>query len=102
MKHLKKIILFVVGIGVLLMAIFVFFRTNQKTTNLEAGNLSNWRAASVEQRIAAAKILIASEENIYIIVACVDKMSTLADSGDMAIRDAVALCNTGIQLKSNL
>ena len=102
MKHIKKIILFIVGIGVLLMALIVFTRSNQKTTNLESGNLGNWRAASVDQRVAAAKILMASEDNMDLIIACVDKMATLENSNEMAIRDAVALCNTGIQLKSNL
>ena len=101
MKHMKKLLLFIVGICVLLMAIFVFFRA-QRSTDLEGGKLSNWRAASLERRIAAVKILQASEDNIDLLVACVDKIATLPDSGEMEIRDAVALCYTGIQLKENI
>lgn len=101
MKKIVKLILFIAGIGALLLALFVFART-QRTTDLEAGKLNNWRSATVERRIAAVKILRASEEHVDLIVACVDKMASLPDSGEMAIRDAVALCYTGIQLKENL
>ena len=101
MKHIKKSLLFIVGICVLLMAIFVFFRA-QRSTDLEGGKLNNWRAASIERRIAAVKILRASDADTDLIVACVDKMATLPESGEMAIRDAVALCYTGIQLKENI
>lgn len=101
MKNIVKIILFIAGIGVLLMAIFVFARS-QRSTDLEAGKLNNWRSATIERRIAAVKILRASDEHTDLIVACVDKMATLPESGEMAIRDAVSLCYTGIQLKENL
>ena len=101
MKRIKKLLLFVVGICVLLMAIFVFFRA-QRSTDLEGGKLSNWRAASLERRIAAVKILRASDEDTELLVACVDKIAQLPESGEMEIRDAVALCYTGIQLKDNI
>ena len=39
---------------------------------------------------------------LNLLVACVDKMARLPDSSEMAIRDAVSLCHTGIQLKDNL
>lgn len=101
MKHIKKFLLFIVGVCVLLLAIFVFFRA-QRSTDLEAGNLNNWRAATLDRRVAAVKILRAGDENLELIVACVDKMATLPESGEKAVRDAVALCYTGIQLKDNI
>ena len=36
-----------------------------------------------------------------LIVQCVDKMSTFNDSSEFAVRDAVKLCNMGIQLREN-
>lgn len=101
MQILKVFLKFFIGIAVLILAVVVFFFA-QRSSDLEGGTLKNWRAASLERRNAAAKILAASEENCELIVACVDKMATLPDSGEMAVRDAVSLCYTGIQLKQNL
>ena len=100
MRGLKKILLFIVGIAVILMAIFMFFHA-QRANDLEGGNLKNWRSASVERRAAAVKILAAGDTDNELLVACVDKMATLPDSGEMAVRDAVSLCYTGIKLKEN-
>ena len=56
----------------------------------------------MERRVSAAQILTGADKDINLLVACVDKMATLPDSGEMAIRDAASLCHTGIQLKENL
>ena len=100
-KFLKKYLKLFVGIGVLILAVFVFVQT-QKTTALESGQLKNWRSASVQRRIAAVKVLTASENNLELLVKCVDKIATLPDSGDMPVRDAVELCFVGMQLKENI
>ena len=101
MKFLKKSLSFIVGIFALLAAVYMFIGV-QKTTSLESGTLKDWRAASVERRIAAIKILRASDENMDILVKCVDKMANLPDSSDMAVRDATELCFMGMQLKENI
>lgn len=101
MKKLKKVLLFVIGIFALLAAVYMFIGV-QKTTSLESGTLKDWRSASVERRVAAVKILRASDENLDILVKCVDKMATLPDSSDMAVRDATELCFMGMQLKENI
>ena len=101
MKTLKKILLFIVGIFALLFVVSIFVRI-QKTTSLESGTLKDWRSASIERKAAAVKILRASDDNLEILVKCVDKMSTLPDSSDMAVRDATELCFMGIQLKDNI
>jgi len=100
-KFLKKYLIFFVGIGVLILAIFVFVQT-QKTTALESGQLKSWRSASVQRRIAAVRVLTASENNLDLLVKCVDKIATLPDSSDMPVRDAVELCFVGVQLKENI
>ena len=101
MKFLKKYLKFIIGIAVLIVVAVVFFNT-QQSTDLESGTLKNWPTAATERRMAAVKILIASEDNIDAIVACVDKIATLPDSADMNVRDAVSLCHTGIKLKANI
>ncbi len=101
MKFIKRYIKILIGVGVLVMAMVVFFFA-QQTSDLETGTLKDWAAASLEQRTAATQIIVASSENNELLVACVDKMATLPASGEMAIRDAISLCYTGIQLQGNL
>ena len=101
-KIIVRGIVFFVGLGVLLMAIFVFFTLPRKDAALESAYLKDWRSATVERRIAAARVLTASENNLELLVACVDKMATLPDSADMPVRDAMELCFVGIQLKNTV
>ncbi len=101
MNFIKKYFKIFVGAAVFISVLVVFFFA-MKSNDLETGNLRRWRASSVEQRMAAIKVLIANEENTDILVKCVDKISDLPDSGEMTVRDAVSLCYTGIQLKENL
>lgn len=100
MKVIKKYLKFIIGIAVLLVVIVLFMLVMQ-TSDLENGDLKKWRAADLDARMAAAQILSASDENLELLVQCVDKMASLPDSGEMAVRDAMSLCYTGIQLKAN-
>lgn len=100
MKFIKKYLKFIIGIAVLVLAIIVFAFA-MKTSDLENSNLKKWRSADLTRRTAAAQILSASDENLDLLVQCVDKIATLPESGDMAVRDAVALCYTGIQVNQN-
>ncbi len=101
MNFIKKYFKIFIGACVLLLVGVVFFFA-QRSGTLETGTLKDWRAADFERRIAAAQILTGADAHVDILVACVDKMSTLPDSGEMAIRDAMSLCYTGVQLKENL
>ncbi len=101
MKKIKPVIKIFIGVAVLVFVITVFFLT-QQNGSLESGTLQNWKTASNERRVAAAQILIGEDANTELLVACVDKMSELPDSGEMMVRDAVSLCHTGIKLKENL
>lgn len=101
MNFIKKYFKIFIGVSVLILVVVVFFFA-QRSNDLETGVLKNWLAAPMERRVAAAQILTGADKNIDLLVACIDKMSTLPDSGEMTIRDAAALCYTGIQLKENL
>ncbi len=102
MQFMKRYLKFLIGIAVLIMVIIVFACTMKTTDSLETGTMKDWQKASVERRSAAAQMVVASDANIELLVACVDKIAALPDSAEMAVRDAVALCHTGIQLKENL
>ncbi len=99
---MKFVLKFLLGVAVLLAAFFVFFRS-QNSNDLASGNLKNWAAASIDQRTATTRMIVASDDaNIDLIVACVSKMSTLPDAHEMVVRDAVSLCHTGIILKEHI
>ena len=102
MKFIKRNFVFVVGLAVLVLAAFVFFSGMKSQSNLEDGELRAWKSASEARRAAAVKILTGSEDNTEIMVACLDKMAVLPDSGPVKIRDAASLCLVGIMLKDNL
>ena len=101
MNFVKKYFKLFVGIGVLILVLVVFFFA-QRSNSLETGLLKDWRSASMDRRIAAGQIMTGADKDIDLLVACIDKMATLPDSGEMAVRDAASLCYTGMQLKENL
>ncbi|MBP3397318.1 MAG: hypothetical protein J6K82_00110 [Alphaproteobacteria bacterium] len=101
MNFIKKYFKIFIGIAVLILAVVVFF-FSQQSSDLETGVLKDWRAAPMDRRVASAQILTGADKNIDLLVACIDKMATLPDSGEMAIRDAASVCYTGIQLKESL
>lgn len=101
MHFVKKYLKFIIGIAVLIFAIIVFFLA-QRSSNLESEILRNWPSASLERRQSAVKILTASDENTDLLVQCVDKIASLPESSEMAVKDAVSLCYTGLLLKENV
>lgn len=100
MNFIKKSLKVFIGVVALIMFLVVAYMALNNSA-LENGSLKKWRAAALNQRVAAVKILTASDENTDLIVACVDKIAALPDSGTMAIRDAVSLCHSGVQLKQD-
>ncbi len=100
-ENMKSVLKFMLGIAVLLVAFFVFFCT-QRSNDLSTGNLENWLAASTDQRTTVAKVAVAGDGDINLIVACVNKMATLPGAREMIVRDAISLCHTGIILKENI
>ena len=101
MNFVKKYFKIFIGVAVLIMVLVVFFFA-QRSGTLETGVLKDWRAAALDRRIAAAQILTGADKKVDLLVACVDKMATLPESGEMAVRDAMSLCHTGVKLKENL
>ena len=98
---LRKNFKLIIGVAVLVLVVVIFFVTQYKSTSLENGNLKKWTESAIERKVAAVQFLTESSQNTDLIVSCVDKMSTFNDSGEFTVRDAVKLCNMGIQLREN-
>ncbi len=91
----------IIGVAVLILAVCIFFAAQIKSESLENGNLQKWTASSMEKKASTVQVLTEDATNAELIVRCVDKMSTFEDSAEFAVRDAVKLCNMGIQLREN-
>lgn len=98
---MKSVLKFILGIAVLLAAIFIFFRS-QNSNSLDKGTLKHWLSASNDQRVAAVKVAVAGEGDIDLVVACVNKIASLPDSNEMDVTTAIVLCHTGNVVKENI
>ena len=98
---MKSVLKFLLGIAVLLTAFFIFFGS-QKSSSLEKGSLKHWLSASNDPRIATVKVAVAGEGDIDLIIACVNKIASLPDSGEMDVTTAIVLCHTGNEIKENI
>lgn len=101
LDFLKKNFKLIIGIAVLVLVVAVFFLTKSKSASLENGDLQKWAESSIERKAAAVQVLANDAKNTDLIVQCVDKMSTFNDANEFAVRDAIKLCNMGIQLREN-
>ncbi len=97
---IKKSLKLLIGVAALVLVVVVFSCT-MRSGELENGNLSAWRKASLDRRTAAAQMLVASDKDTDLLVACIDKMATIPESGEMDVRTAASLCQTGIEINQN-
>jgi len=99
---MKFVLKFLLGVAVLLAVFFIFFHT-QRSNDLSVGNLKNWAAASADQRIATARVIVANDDaDIDLIVACVNKIATLPDSHEWDVKTAITFCYIGNEIKENI
>jgi len=97
---MKKYLKFIIGLAVLILVACVFFFV-LRSKDLESGNLRDWASASDAQRGAAVKILTGSDANNEVMIACLNKMSSMTDAAQMKIKDAASLCFIGVKLKDH-
>jgi len=100
MNFIKSHVKLIVGIAALLLVVSLFI-FSMKSVNLENGDLKDWASSSNDRRIAAVKILTGSDENSEIMVACINRMTTLPDASKMKVKDAASLCAVGVALREN-
>lgn len=98
---IKKYFKLALGIMALLLVLFVFV-LSQGTTDLETGTLKDWRVSSILRKESAIKMLAASDENVEMLIACIDKISDLPDSSSYPVRDAAEMCFLGLKQQKNM
>lgn len=102
MRFIKKYLKFIIGIAVLILVLIVFVHALMTKNNLEVGTLKDWQKVTTERKMSSVRMIVADDDNLELLVACVDKIATLPDSGEMSVRDAVTLCHTGFKLKESI
>jgi len=99
---IQKIKLFVkASIIIVVSAVFVvlgiFIRP---VTTFENAHMKKWLVLNEQQRAETVNRIVKNTENEELLLKCVDKIANLPDSNEMLIRDAVAICYSGIQLNA--
>lgn len=85
-----------VAIGILVvLAILGFFVKHNRT--FENANMSKWLVLSESQRISTVRRIIPDHSNQELLLQCVMKIAQLPDADKMDIRDAIAICDSGIK-----
>lgn len=99
---IQKIKLFVkASIIIAVLAVFVvlgiFIRPG---ATFENARMKKWLVLNDQQRVETLNRIVKNIDNEELLLKCVDKIADLPDSNEMLIRDAVAICYSGIQLNT--
>lgn len=81
------------------LAIFVVLGIFVRPTIIyENARMEKWLELNDSQRVSTVQHVIKDFDGNEILIKCVDKIAQLPNSNEMLIRDAIVLCNGGIQM----
>jgi len=83
------------GLIILFFVLGVFVK---HTHSFENSNMKTWVSLSETQRLDTLHKIIPNIENIDLMLACMNKITTLPESSNMVIQSAASLCYNGIKL----
>lgn len=100
MLDIQRIKLFIkasiiIGILAIFIVCGIFVRP---TITAENARMEKWLTLNETQRISTIRHVIKDFDGNEILIKCVDKIAQLPNSNEMLIRDAIVLCNGGIQM----
>ncbi|MBR5355094.1 MAG: hypothetical protein IK122_03125 [Alphaproteobacteria bacterium] len=85
----------IIGVLAVFVVLGIFVRP---TITSENARMEKWLRLNETQRISTIQHVIKDFDGNEILVKCVDKIAQLPNSNEMLIRDAIVLCNGGIQM----
>lgn len=99
LQQIKLLIKASIIIGVLFVFIVLglFVRPNR---TFENANMKKWVSLDDAQRIETINRIVKDNPNQDLLIQCVNKIASLENSNEMAIKDAIVICDAGI--KANL
>lgn len=98
-RTIKRVVKCVIAFGIIILIVVLAFFVKY-THTFEDSNMKKWAVLSETQRITTLHRVVSEPENQDLLIACMDKISSLPDSDDMVIRHAIALCYNGIKLSA--
>ena len=97
LQTVKNFIKLLVASG--LVVLFIVLGFFVKTTHtFENSNMNRWATLTDSQKTDTLHKVVPSIENEDLLMACMNKISTLNDSGNMIVQSAISLCHNGIKL----
>jgi len=97
MKSLKKIIKIVTGIVLFSVLIFSTLFIIKNNTTLEDTNMKQWYFSNESEQLKVINKTAIEEKYKRLLFDCLNKISSLPHSSEMMVKDAIALCVSGIQ-----
>jgi len=102
-KKIQQIKLFIkASIIIAVLCVFVvlgiFVRPSR---TFENANMKKWTSLTEEQRVSTIERIIKDTADQELLIKCVEKIAGLPDSNEMLIRDAAAICYSGIQINAS-
>ena len=97
---IQQIKLFIkASIIIAVLAIFIVLGVFVRPTiTYENARMEKWLSLNEIQRVSTVKHVVKDFDDNEILIKCVDKIAHLPNSNEMLIRDAIVLCNGGIQM----
>ena len=96
---IQKIKLFL-KISIVVCILFAFITLGffvKPTRTFENSSMKKWSGLSEQEKITTLQHIIPNAEDQELLISCVNKISTLPDSDNMIVRNAVVLCYNGIK-----
>lgn len=101
LRIIKRLIKITIAICVLIALVFLGFFVKYNYT-FENSDMSKWLTLSENQRFSTLRRVIPDHDiDQNLLIQCVTKIAELPDSDKMDIRDAIALCYSGIKTNTN-
>ena len=97
-QQIKRVIKISVASGLILLFIILGFFVQYTNRTYENSNMKKWKKLTDSQKTTTLNYIVKNNPDSELMLACMDKISTLPDANEMMIRDAAALCYNGIKL----
>jgi len=85
----------IVSVLAIFIVLGIFIRP---VVSFENARMEKWLSLNETQRILTVQHIVKDFDGNEILIKCVDKIAQLPNSNEMLIRDAIVLCNGGIQM----
>lgn len=99
-QQIKRVIKIAVASSLVLLLVVLGFFVQYTNQTYENTNMKKWKKLTDSQKITTLNYVVKHNPDSELMLACMNKISTLSDANEMMVRDAAALCYNGIKLNT--